>query len=146
MNRPVQMKITDEELWGEAPLAATFENVQVGYDLLVLSYGIGQESWALLVKWVEDPEFRAKYPTKRFLEASAETGNEHDETYSILNIQNNIAQIMVSNTCILPRTWAIIRPTGNITITSWSVKTLWARKHFPRTTLCALKWSLSIAF
>jgi hypothetical protein len=37
MNRPVQMKITDEELWGEVPLAATFENVQVGYDLLVLA-------------------------------------------------------------------------------------------------------------
>lgn len=140
MNRPVQLKITDEELWGEAPAAATFENVQVGYELLVLSYGIGQDSWALLVKWAEDPEFRAKYPTKRFLVISAETGNEHDETYQHLEYTKRYCEDHEIE-------YVHITPDLGYHSPNWQyLHHLWDRKHFPKHALCALRSSPSIAF
>jgi hypothetical protein len=84
MNRPVQMKITDEELWGEVPLAATFENVKVGYKLLVLSYGIGQDSWALLVKWFEFD--------RRKLEANQRMGDKNLGVWGKKTLQEVLAE------------------------------------------------------
>jgi hypothetical protein len=48
--------------------------------LTVLSYGIGQDSWAIMVKLANDAAFRAKYAPGRLVIVSAATGNEHADT------------------------------------------------------------------
>ncbi|MDO3380395.1 hypothetical protein [Geoalkalibacter halelectricus] len=55
-----------------------------GPALCVLSFGIGQDSWALLLMLAFDREFRQKYAPGRLLILSAETGDEHPETYQHL--------------------------------------------------------------
>lgn len=62
-----------------SPTAVTTEPT-----LTVLSYGIGQDSWALLLKYAFDPEFRKQYAPGRFLVVSSETGDEHPKTYEHL--------------------------------------------------------------
>lgn len=49
--------------------------------LTVLSYGIGQDSWTILVKLVKDKEFRQQYAPGKLLVIAADTGNEHPDTY-----------------------------------------------------------------
>jgi 3'-phosphoadenosine 5'-phosphosulfate sulfotransferase (PAPS reductase)/FAD synthetase len=49
-------------------------------DLTVLSFGGGQDSTALLYKYVFDADFRAKYAPGRFLVIMAATLDEHPET------------------------------------------------------------------
>ncbi|MGV0949233.1 MAG: hypothetical protein ACOYB3_01080 [Azonexus sp.] len=48
--------------------------------LTVLSFGGGQDSTALLYKYVYDAEFRANYAPGRFLVVMAATSDEHPET------------------------------------------------------------------
>lgn len=47
----------------------------------MLSFGAGQDSTALLYKYVYDTEFRAEYAPGRFLVVCSDTGDEHLETY-----------------------------------------------------------------
>ena len=49
--------------------------------LTVLSMGAGQDSTALLYRYINDPEFRTKYAPNDFVVIMSDTGNEHDETY-----------------------------------------------------------------
>lgn len=56
-----------------------------GSALTVLSYGIGQDSWSLLLSCAFDPEFRAKYAPGNLVVLSSETGDEHPETYRHLD-------------------------------------------------------------
>jgi hypothetical protein len=56
----------------------------IPYELLILSYGIGQDSTRLLFEYVENEEFRALYPAKRFIVVSSNTGDEHPHTYEYL--------------------------------------------------------------
>lgn len=49
--------------------------------LTVLSMGAGQDSTALLYKYINDPDFRNKYAPNDFLVVMSDTGNEHSETY-----------------------------------------------------------------
>lgn len=49
--------------------------------LTVLSFGAGQDSTALLYKYINDPSFRAKYAPNDFLVVQSDTGDEFDETY-----------------------------------------------------------------
>lgn len=51
-------------------------------ELIVLSFGAGQDSTTLLYKWIYDPGFRLSYPCNRFLVVMADTGDEHDQTYA----------------------------------------------------------------
>jgi hypothetical protein len=46
----------------------------------VLSYGAGQDSWALLLMYVYDRAFREAYAPGEFLVAMSDTGAEHPET------------------------------------------------------------------
>ncbi|MFA7454879.1 MAG: hypothetical protein WCZ10_10500 [Desulfobulbaceae bacterium] len=52
--------------------------------LTVLSYGIGQDSWSLLLSCALDPAFRQKYAPGTLLVLSSETGDEHPGTYEHL--------------------------------------------------------------
>jgi len=53
--------------------------------LVVLSYGVGQDSTAILFKIIYDSSFRKKYVgDARFIVVTADTGNEHPETYRYL--------------------------------------------------------------
>ena len=49
--------------------------------LTVLSYGAGQDSWAILCKLAFDKTFRAKYAPDQLVVVCADTRNEHAETY-----------------------------------------------------------------
>lgn len=49
-------------------------------DLTVLSYGAGQDSTALLLLYVNDPEFRKTYAPGKFVVVMADTGDEHPYT------------------------------------------------------------------
>lgn len=49
--------------------------------LTVLSFGGGQDSTALLYKYIHDPEFRALYAPRDFIVVMSNTGDEHPRTY-----------------------------------------------------------------
>ena len=53
-------------------------------ELTVLSMGLGQDSTALLYKYLYDKEFRSTYVPNRLLVIFADTGNEFPQTYSHL--------------------------------------------------------------
>ncbi len=49
-------------------------------ELTVLSYGCGQDSWTLLLKYVHDEDFRSQYAPGKFLVVMADTNDEHPRT------------------------------------------------------------------
>jgi 3'-phosphoadenosine 5'-phosphosulfate sulfotransferase (PAPS reductase)/FAD synthetase len=54
-------------------------------NLVVLSYGAGQDSTALLLMALYDKAFRNKYiGDRRFIVITSDTGNEHPETYKYI--------------------------------------------------------------
>lgn len=52
--------------------------------ITLLSYGGGQDSKALLLLYIHDAAFRAKYAPDLFLVVMSDTGDEHDHTYADL--------------------------------------------------------------
>lgn len=52
--------------------------------LTVLSFGGGQDSWTILHKLCTDPAYRARYVVGRLIVVMSDTGNEHPETYQML--------------------------------------------------------------
>lgn len=65
---------------------------EVKYDskeLTILSFGVGQDSVALLYMYAYDETFRAKYAPGRFVCVFSDTGNEHPETYKYLEYVKN---------------------------------------------------------
>ncbi len=50
-------------------------------ELTLFSFGGGQDSWAILVKLIHDPEFREKYAPNKLLIKQSDTGWEHPQTY-----------------------------------------------------------------
>jgi 3'-phosphoadenosine 5'-phosphosulfate sulfotransferase (PAPS reductase)/FAD synthetase len=58
-------------------MTATMQNA----GLTVLSYGAGQDSWAILIKLALDARFRATYAPGALVVVCSDTGNEHKETY-----------------------------------------------------------------
>lgn len=53
-------------------------------NLTVLSFGAGQDSTALLLHYVYEPSFRARYAPGRLLVIFSDTGDEHPSTYKHL--------------------------------------------------------------
>lgn len=53
-------------------------------ELTVLSYGGGQDSTAILLRLIHDPEYRARWAPNRLVVVTADTGDEHDETYAYI--------------------------------------------------------------
>lgn len=53
--------------------------------LTVLSFGAGQDSWALAVAYAQDPAFRERYCRGRLLILMSDTGSEHDDTYAFVD-------------------------------------------------------------
>ena len=49
--------------------------------LTMLSFGGGQDSWAILYSLIHDPEFRRTYAPKDLVVVMSDTGNEHPYTY-----------------------------------------------------------------
>jgi len=49
--------------------------------LTLLSFGGGQDSWAMLYKLIFDPKFKKKYAPKDLVVVMSDTGNEHPYTY-----------------------------------------------------------------
>jgi len=84
--------------------------------LTVLSYGIGQDSWAILVDYAYNPQFRARFAPGRFLVVSSETSDEHDETYKHLKYsqefcrRHGIEYVHITpDMGFHPRTWPGLR-------------------------------------
>jgi 3'-phosphoadenosine 5'-phosphosulfate sulfotransferase (PAPS reductase)/FAD synthetase len=61
-------------------------------DLTVLSYGMGQDSTALFLKYIYDRDFRRKYAPGDFVVAASDTGDEHPFTYEYQEYIRLIAQ------------------------------------------------------
>lgn len=55
-----------------------------GPKLVVLSFGLGQDSTALLLMYIHDPEFRKRFAPNDLIVIFADTGDEHDHTYEHL--------------------------------------------------------------
>ena len=49
--------------------------------LTLLSFGGGQDSWAMLYKLIYDPSFKKQYAPKDLVVVMSDTGNEHPYTY-----------------------------------------------------------------
>jgi 3'-phosphoadenosine 5'-phosphosulfate sulfotransferase (PAPS reductase)/FAD synthetase len=49
--------------------------------LTCLSFGGGQDSWAILLKIIHDPEFKKEYAPNDLVVIMSDTGNEHPYTY-----------------------------------------------------------------
>ena len=52
-----------------------------GEQLSVLSFGAGQDSTTLLMLYLYDADFRARYAPRDFIVVMSDTGNEHPHTY-----------------------------------------------------------------
>lgn len=63
-----------------------------GQQLTVLSYGVGQDSTAILARIIKDVEFRKKYVRGHFIVVTADTVNEHDHTYEYRDYIENICK------------------------------------------------------
>ena len=50
-------------------------------ELTLFSFGGGQDSWAILLKFIHDQEFRVRYAPKNLLVLMSDTGWEHPKTY-----------------------------------------------------------------
>lgn len=55
--------------------------------LQVLSFGAGQDSTTLLELWLQDEDFRKRWPAERMLVIFSDTGDEHPSTYEHLETQ-----------------------------------------------------------
>jgi len=60
--------------------------------LTMLSFGGGQDSFAILYKIIHDPDFRKKYAPKDFFVAMSDTGNEHPHTYEAIKEAEKLCQ------------------------------------------------------
>lgn len=60
--------------------------------LTVLSYGAGQDSHTLLLKYIHDPGFRNAYAPNHFKVIMSDTGNEFDETYHTVEHARKLCQ------------------------------------------------------
>jgi hypothetical protein len=58
--------------------------------LTLLSFGGGQDSWALLYKFIYDPDFRKKYAPKDLIVAMSDTGNEFPYTYLYVKLAKDL--------------------------------------------------------
>jgi hypothetical protein len=52
--------------------------------LTMLSFGGGQDSFAILYKFIHDPAFRKRYAPNDFMVCMSDTGNEHPYTYKAI--------------------------------------------------------------
>lgn len=68
---------------GFLPFTAAVEEREP--ELTVLSFGGGQDSWAILLMLVFNPAFRKKYAPGRLLVLMCDTGDEAPETYLFLS-------------------------------------------------------------
>ena len=80
--------------------------------LTVLSFGGGQDSYAILLKLIKDKKYRKKYAPNELIVLMADTGNEHDDTYILVDKasqlckDNNIFfQLIDNNTDYFPKSW-----------------------------------------
>lgn len=85
-------------------------------ELTMLSYGAGQDSYALLLKYIHDPLFRATYCPGRFIVVMADTGDEHPATYAHITYTKKLCKkhgiefyFITSDMGFHPRTWQSLR-------------------------------------
>ena len=61
--------------------------------LTVLSFGGGQDSFAMLYLYLRDPEFRKRYAPKDFIVVMSDTGNEHPHTYKAIEKARRLCEL-----------------------------------------------------
>lgn len=77
-------KVTDQpELTKEnvATQLTVMREMQAPPQFTLLSFGGGQDSWAILLSYIHDESFRQKYAPHDFVVVMSDTGNEHPYTY-----------------------------------------------------------------
>jgi 3'-phosphoadenosine 5'-phosphosulfate sulfotransferase (PAPS reductase)/FAD synthetase len=80
--------------------------------LTVLSFGGGQDSYAILLKLLNDKAYRKKYAPEELIVLMSDTGNEHDETYILVEKaktlcwDNGVEFELISNkSSYFPNSW-----------------------------------------
>lgn len=79
--------------------------------LTVLSFGVGQDSVAILFKIIHDKDFRKKYVGEKLIVVTADTKNEHDHTYKYLEYlkpilkKNNIEFYLLDPSVYASKSW-----------------------------------------
>lgn len=89
-----------------------------GPQLTILSHGMGQDSSTLLLKYINDPEFRDFYAPHDFMVLFAETGDEHDETYEHLQTTIKLCKDNDIPFYHITPIWVITPPAGRVSTTS----------------------------
>jgi 3'-phosphoadenosine 5'-phosphosulfate sulfotransferase (PAPS reductase)/FAD synthetase len=83
--------------------------------LTVLSFGGGQDSTAILYKYIYDADFRAKYAPEDFLVIMSDTGDEHASTYKhvrdieLLCKEHSIAFVLITEDMGYHGSWGNLR-------------------------------------
>ena len=107
--------------------------------LTVVSWGIGQDSTAILAKIINDSEFRNKYVRGKLIVVTANTKNEHDNTYHYLEYYKNILQENnISFYLLDPSKYASSSWSGGL-IEFYKSKNAVGSKAFPKTCTDHLK-------
>ena len=83
--------------------------------LTVLSFGGGQDSTAILYKYIHDADFRAKYAPEDFLVLMSDTGDEHASTYKHVHFikqlceEHHIKFVMITEDMGYHASWGNLR-------------------------------------
>jgi hypothetical protein len=97
------MKQTQLEIFAEVTkIALTAENIREQLPMLrsedkepqltMLSFGGGQDSFAMLYMMIHDKAFRKKYAPNDFFVAMSDTGNEFDYTYDWIKVAQKLCE------------------------------------------------------
>ncbi len=112
-------------LQGNLPWLASEQELEP--ELTCLSYGIGQDSTAILYRLAYDPAFRKMYAPRRLLILASDTGDEHDHTYQYLDhVRDFCAEHQLEFYFITPemgfhnRTWQTLQAHYDLTSTCGS--------------------------
>jgi len=106
--------------------------------LTILSFGGGQDSTALLYKYIYDADFRAKYAPEDFLVIMSDTGDEHGSTYKHVHFteqlckEHSIRLVFITEDMGYHGSWGNLRSFMRRTNTIFS-------KAFPKTCTDKLK-------
>jgi len=91
--------------------------------LTILSYGGGQDSTTLLLKYIYDPEFRKRFVKGHFIVIMSDTGNEHRETYKYVDKVKELCEKEGIEFYFIRTTWGYHPATWQTLESQWTANT-----------------------
>ena len=97
-------------------------------ELTVFCFGGGQDSWAMLAKFIHEPLFRQKYAPNKLLILMSDTGWEHPRTYVATTLAKELCllhgiefQLITNDMGFHPNTWQTLTHNWELNSTVGSV-------------------------